>query len=289
MIILLLGAIVFQLYNMHPYAVYNTPQVKRAKKEDSGSTISLLVANVLTPNRQSDKLTDLIIEYDPDLILTLESDKWWEKQLEPLEKTYTYTVKKPMDNLYGIHLFSKLELIDPQVKFLVQKDIPSIHTKVKLRNGNLVSLHCLHPRPPSPTESETSLFRDAELLILGKELRENNENVIVAGDLNDVAWSRTSWLFRKVSGLLDPRIGRGFYNTFNAKYPLLRFPLDHVFHSDDFTLIKLARLSSFGSDHFPFYISLLHNRDTQHLMDEPEADGDDMDDAEEKIEDLNKL
>ena len=268
---------------MHPYVGYNKPQVKRTKNKDEGANISLLVANVLTPNRHADKLIELVTRYQPDLFLTLESDQWWEKQMEKLEKKYKFTVKKPLDNLYGMHLYSKLELIDPKIDFTVQNDIPSFHTKVKLKNENIIKLHCLHPRPPSPSESDTSLYRDAELLILGKELENNNENVMVAGDLNDVAWSRTSWLFRKVSGLLDPRIGRGFYNTFNAKYPFLRFPLDHVFHSDDFTLNKIKRLPYFGSDHFPLFISLRLNRKAQGRMEEPSADADEKDLANDKI------
>jgi hypothetical protein len=74
--------------------------------------------------------------------------------------------------------------------------------------------------------------------------------------LNDVAWSRTTKLFQKMSGLLDPRVGRGFFNTFHAHIPLLRFSLDHIFHSSEFRVRKLKVLADVGSDHFPVFVEL---------------------------------
>ena len=146
-----------------------------------------------------------------------------------------------------------------------------------------MKIHCLHPRPPSPGESQTSTDRDAELLLVGREIEDNAERVLVFGDLNDVAWSRTTGLFLKMSGLLDPRRGRGFFNTFNANYLLLRW-LDHVFHTDDFTLIDIARERHIGSDHFPIYIKLNYMAGAKRLQEGLEPDKAEEEWAEEKIQ-----
>jgi hypothetical protein len=98
--------------------------------------------------------------------------------------------------------------------------------------------------------------------------------VIVAGDLNDVAWSHTSRLFRRLSRLVDPRVGRGFYNSYHAQCVWMRWPLDHVFYSPDFLLRGLRRLPAFGSDHFPLLIELAYHprAATVQEVDEPERD-----------------
>ncbi|HEX5726230.1 MAG TPA: endonuclease/exonuclease/phosphatase family protein, partial [Longimicrobiaceae bacterium] len=207
------------------------------------------------------------------------------EQLRVLERERPHTVLRPQDNTYGMVLFSRLELVEPRVEFLVEDDVPSFHLRVRLPFGREVELHCLHPRPPAPGENPRSTERDAELLVVGKAVKEARLPVIVAGDLNDVAWSHTTRLFQKVSGLLDPRIGRGFFNTFHARIPLVRWPLDHLFHSRHFRLLALERGRAYGSDHFPVYVALSYESDAQDHHDEPEADSGERREAEEKIAD----
>ena len=114
----------------------------------------------------------------------------------------------------------------------VQEDIPSIHCGVRLKSGDVINLHCLHPRPPEPLDNQDSTPRDAELVLVGRAIGDDPADppTIVTGDLNDVAWSHTTRLFLRLSGLLDPRIGRGFFNSYNAKNPLFRFPLRVELH-----------------------------------------------------------
>ena len=287
---LLLLSLAYQFKKIFPYTYFSRKQVLKFKGSDPEASISILVSNVLTPNKRSDKLLSLVDKRKPDLLLTLETDKRWEDELSELEEEYEHCIKIPKDNLYGMHLYSKLKLEDIKVRTLVQEDIPSIHGTVVLRNGKKVKLHCLHPMPPSPSESDTSTNRDAELLMVGRDIDAEKDSILVIGDLNDVAWSRTTRLFQKLSGLMDPRIGRGFFNTFHAGYFLLRWPLDHVFHTKDFTLVEIARERSVGSDHFPMYINLNYeptgevvNEDT----DLPETEEKEW--AEEKIKSADPL
>jgi endonuclease/exonuclease/phosphatase (EEP) superfamily protein YafD len=131
---------------------------------------------------------------------------------------------------------------------------------------------------------QDSAPRDAELLKVARRIGDRAPRpTVVAGDLNDVAWSYTTSLFLKESGLLDPRIGRGFFNSFDATKPFFRFPLDHVFHSNHFRLVELRRLDKVGSDHFPMFLALSHEPEAVAEQEEPEATPADDMQAEEMI------
>ena len=283
----LIAAVAYQLKMVLPYTFVWKKQVKTVTKTElqSERQISLIVSNVLTPNTQYHLLLQQIHQHQPDLILTLESDAHWEQALSVLEDDYPYRVAVPLDNLYGMHLYSRLALEDIEVKFILSDEIPSIHATVILRSGQPVQLYCLHPKPPSPTEAKDSTLRDAELLIVGDQIKDLDESCIVMGDLNDVAWSRTTRLFQRISGLLDPRVGRHFVNTFHADYPLLRWSLDHVFHSTDFALVQMQRLAHIGSDHFPVYVVLQTGRVFEQVQEELEQTEADEQEAQEAIED----
>ena len=284
-IALIILSLIYQLHKIFPYTWFAKKEVMKFEDGDPSDNISILVSNVLTPNTQYHKLLEIVHRRQPDILLTLESDKKWEEALKELDGEYKYTIKVPMDNLYGMHLYSKLKLEETEVRYLVKDDIPSIHGFVRLDDNTKVRIHCMHPRPPSPSEADTSTNRDAELLMLGRDVREQDDSVLVFGDLNDVAWSRTTRLFQQMSGLLDPRIGRGFFNTFHAGYRFFRWPLDHVFHSNDFTLIEIAREKPMGSDHFPMYINLNFERPAEEEQEKPEPDEEEKEWAQEKIDD----
>lgn len=281
---LLILSLIHQFRRIYPFTFLAPKQVVDCREPDSEYQISLLVSNVLMGNRQAQALIRLVRRKSPDILLLLEPDAWWDNRLRELEADYPYRVKQPLENLYGMNLYSRLKLIEPQVKYLVEEDIPSIHTRVRLRSQQSIRLYCLHPTPPTPPQKDSSAERDAELLLVGRETADLDEPTIVAGDLNDVAWSQTTALFQNISGLLDPRKGRGFYSTFHAKYPFMRWPLDHVFHSHDFTLVDIRRLPSIGSDHFPIHVVLRLNTKAQAWQEEPEPETDDLEWAREKIE-----
>jgi endonuclease/exonuclease/phosphatase (EEP) superfamily protein YafD len=283
--IALAASIVYQCWRIFPYTIFSKKMVLDTDcPPEEQDRICVVVTNVLETNRDYQACLKMLRKADPDVILAVETDEEWKKNLQVLEEDYPYTIFMPLHNTYGMLFYSRLKLIDPELKFLLEPDVPSVHTTILLPSGAPIIFHGLHPRPPAPQEADTSVPRDAELIVVGYEVKKHPGPTIVAGDMNDVAWSHTSKLFRKISGLLDPRIGRGLFATFNAFYTLLRWPLDHVFHTNDFKIVSLKRLEHIGSDHFPICITLSYEPEKKHEQEKPEADGDDHEEAEEKLE-----
>lgn len=274
--------ICYLFYQVYPFTILSKKEVNRPEVNLPQQVIALMTGNVLQYNRQAEAYLANIYAADPDVVLLLETDKWWEKETAELIEKYPFHVKVPQENTYGMLLYSKFKLVEARVKFLVEQDIPSIHTIAVLPCGQKIQLYCVHPAPPVPQENPRSTERDKELLLIAERAKMNKLPVIVMGDLNDVAWSYTTSLFCKISGLLDPRKGRGFFNTFHAQHRFLRFPLDHVFCSTDFKLIYIKKLDAAGSDHFPMYVKLQYEKAASLEQEEPQANQKELELADEK-------
>lgn len=254
LISLLSIALLYQCSLIIPFSPLYPPEAQASMTNEKQNSFTILQANVKMINRNVEPLLGLVDRMSPDIISINEPDGWWEKQLALLDTAYPFYIKKPLANTYGMILYSKFPLKNAEINYLVVDDVPSFYAKVILPSGISFNLHCVHPEPPRPGSS--TYDRDTELFIVGRRIRREEEPSIVVGDLNDVAWSRTTKKFKRYSRMLDPRKGRGLFNTFNANWPLLRYPLDHVFFTRDFRLQSLEKMQHIGSDHFPMFIGV---------------------------------
>ncbi|MFT4536623.1 MAG: endonuclease/exonuclease/phosphatase (EEP) superfamily protein YafD [Saprospiraceae bacterium] len=253
----ILACFLFQLSKIYPYTPFANYEVLESSQNEQVSSFSIFTANVLQKNDKKDKLLAATESNKADILLFTETDEKWLNNILPAVKNdYTYKSEYPLDNTYGMLLYSKFPLINPQVKFMVEDSIPSIHSLFTLPSGDTIQLYAIHPTPPMPQHNPSSSDRDAEMMKIALLSMHSKYPVLVLGDFNDVAWSESTNNFQEISGLLDPRKGRAFYNTFNAKNILMRWPLDHIFISEHFRLIEKKRGKAIDSDHFPIFAKL---------------------------------
>lgn len=285
LISLLVIAFAFQASKIVFYTPFYPRQAKASQNVTADNTLSILITNVRMENEETDKFINMVEKWDPDIILVNEPDEYWAKAIRALDSVYAYQIKEPLSNTYGMIFYSKLPLSEDKVRYLVEEDVPSIGTKITLRTGDEVMFYGLHPRPPKP--GTDTYERDTEILLVGREIKESLVPAIVAGDLNDVAWSHTSELFQRYAELIDPREGIGMFNTFNANFPFFRYPLDHIFYSEEFGLTRMERLENIGSDHFPIYIELTFEPEVDQSQHIEEVDAETEAEVQDTIEKTN--
>ncbi len=261
---LLVSSLVVGLGVNGSYLVNYTPLVAQAVPEASGDytaadEFDILLSNVKMTNRKSAPLLALIEEKQADLVLVMEVNEWWDAELKSIEATYPHVSKQINSVTYGMSLYSKFPFEEVKVNYLNNEKVPSLECILKLENGRRLRFHGLHPVPPTWFSDLPDNEGQEEVAMkkLGRLVADRSYPTVVAGDFNDVVWSYTDELTGTEDKLHDVRVGRGFYNSYDADNFLLRWPLDHVFVTEEFQLKSLERLRDVGSDHFPVYVELV--------------------------------
>ena len=277
----------FQFTKIYPYTSFAKFEVLPSTKSiDKG--LKIYTANVYQKNKKSNFLINDIKQLNPDLIVLTEVNRRWINELQDAMKSYKFKHEVPLDNTYGMAVYSKYELKDSETKFLVSDSVPSIHTKLILPTKDVIQLFAIHPTPPMPQENPMSTDRDTEMMMVAKMSLDAELPVIVLGDFNDVAWSETSKLFKQVGELLDARIGRGMFNTYNAKSFLMKWPLDHIFISEEFRVHNIEVRKSIESDHYPLYTEFTFEPDNSDMQKAEKVTSENLESVENQISEFKK-
>ena len=244
----------WQLYRIFPYTPFAQQEIAFADdtRVSQGRCFSVLSLNVLESNRDYGRTAHLIDRVRPDVLLLMETDRRWADGLSKQLARYPHRLERPLSNTYGIMFATRLPMRDGRIETIAEKNTPSVHAELTARAPFRVI--ALHPRPPLPGQDTEA--RDAEIAIAARRAAMAKQPVLAIGDFNDVAWSHTSQLFKRVGGYLDARIGRGTFSTFPAQMPLMGWPLDHMFVTPQFEVRSLDVLEDVGSDHLPVHAEL---------------------------------
>jgi endonuclease/exonuclease/phosphatase (EEP) superfamily protein YafD len=228
------------------YRIY--PHTETSQRESTPPTVSWLVANVYTSNIHHDSLITLIRERNPDVIGLVETDVRWLRALDEPLRDYPHRVLHPRDDNFGIAMYSRVPLMDAQVRdFGV---VPTIVASIKVgdREADLVLVHVLPPISQQYTQD-----RDEQLSVLGSLRARSGHGLVIAGDFNVTPYSsafRASFppsYFKRTGGV---------EGTFPAGVPAaLRIPIDLVVAAGSIDVRrKLER--DIKSDHLPFMVEL---------------------------------
>lgn len=249
---ILAGYICFQ--SIFPFLPIASSSI--ASADHNTRSLHILIHNVYQYNENYQSVIDMIREENPDVILLLETGHEWDQHLKILYDDYPNQVKEIKDDTYGIIMLSKTTTSEKSVNHQTDQDIPSTELLLDMYNRK-IRIIGIHPEPPVPGEVLTSLPKEKELLASARYIESlpDDELHVLIGDLNDVAWSNVAKRLKQITGLKDPRKGRGFFSTFPT-YSFIKIPLDHVFCSAEFTLIEFKTLEQRGSDHLPVSVKL---------------------------------
>lgn len=212
---------------------------------------SVLYANVHVSGTDYAALLKVIERENPDVVALLEPDERWLAELG-LSRRYLYRVEHPREDPFGLALYSRFPVKGPLVDNLGSGLPPLILQRLEVLPGREVTFGLVHAQPPI----DSSAFWSNKYLLrrLATMLRHLPGNFVIAGDFNATPFSFLYRRFVRWTGLQNSGWGHGLYRSWNARNPLQRFTVDHIFHRGALGVLSFKRLEDVGSDHYPFLV-----------------------------------
>jgi endonuclease/exonuclease/phosphatase (EEP) superfamily protein YafD len=221
-----------------------------AQAAAEAQVLRAMLLNVHTELGDPERVKALIIAVDPDLLVLQEINAAWMTDLVWLEDVYPHIITEPREDNFGIGFYTKIPLMEGQVTFIGEAEVPSVVATLRIPQSDLRVI-ATHPLPPS--SRKYAHWRNQQLEELA-EVVQSPLPVLLLGDLNVTPWSYNFRRLLAESGLRDSARGYGVQPTWPTHIPLLRIPIDHCLHSEGIVIRDRALGENVSSDHFPLIV-----------------------------------
>jgi endonuclease/exonuclease/phosphatase (EEP) superfamily protein YafD len=218
----------------------------------------LLVMNVLRENQDRQTVIDFVQIADPDVILLFETDQAWQAALSTaLAERWPHQKVVPLNNHYGMCLFSKQQWTSAQQLELTALQIPLFDVQFAEPDWRMISTHALAPLGGRAWRVRNEQFDAIAKLVSAGETR----RTVLVGDLNCTPWAPKMRAFVKQTGLRDAAYGHQLkFTWYVAPLPLAGLPIDHVLVGAEIGVTSHQVGPPLGSDHRPVTVELAMGR-----------------------------
>ncbi|XOF34660.1 MAG: endonuclease/exonuclease/phosphatase family protein [Candidatus Electrothrix sp. YB6] len=235
--------------------LYLGGQSGTAHEGQDGPGFRVMLLNVNKTDGNPQRVSRLIRETAPDIIVLEEISRQWQTDLARLSRSFPHAVVRPREDNFGIGLFSTFPLVKHSIISPGRAALPTILAVVRIEQRD-VQLIATHPMPP--LGPELSRLRNEQLDQLPQYVG-SSLPVILLGDLNTSPWSPHFKRLLQRTRLRNSMPGFGVQATWPDSNPFLRIPLDHVLHSDHIVVRNREVGPDAGSDHLPVIVDFSFN------------------------------
>ena len=239
---------------IHGYEVVKLYIPTNSDKATSGVTVRVMTTNLLLSNTDYRAQVEHVKRINPDLIVFQEYSHDWHQALSAELDDYPFIFSAAKNSPFGIALYSKYELTNPEEVDFSGSISLSLQANVDVDGAEFLFIGT-HPVPPM----NESLFhgRNIQMAKLGELAFQFPGSLVLAGDLNTVTWSVWFKDLLDKGNLIDTRRGVGILATWPSWLFSAGIPIDHIVVSDDIAVLGADAVRVPDSDHRSYWADLV--------------------------------
>ncbi len=221
-------------------------------EEKRRGEITLLQLNLKYSNQSFKKISNLIKEHRPDILVLQEVSETNRKTIDSFAERYPHRVHCPFAAIGAVAVLSRLPVTDNDDHgCAVNEGLGWLRIKIEETEITIASLHLHWPYP---------FGQDKQIKALKTILQGLPQPVILAGDFNAAPWSHAVTQIAKAT---NTQVVGGLRFTlqkslFRGLIPI-RLPIDHLLTPKNIAIREIMTGANVGSDHLPVISRLVLN------------------------------